>query len=203
MQKKIRKTRMRRIFPMEINKLHDDVYEINNFLTKQELSDVYKIIQKTPEEAWFDEHMKEKQNTPDFWFGKNLYFSENNIFRSINKKMRNLLISYSYYPESMHLQRYRKGEFIKHHADQWIPDLPYYIGYGFCLYFNDDYLGGELEYPDLNIKVKPKPGSLYVHGGSVVHGSTPVLNDGIRYFSTIFVHGTEEEPTKLNTDLFA
>ena len=187
---------------MEINKLHDDVYEIQNFLTQQELLDVYSIIQNTPDKAWFDEQMKEKHNIPDFWFGKNLYFTEKTIFDSINEKMKSLLISYSYYPSSMHLQRYKKGDFIKHHADQWIPDLPYYIGYGFCLYFNDEYLGGELEYPNLNILVKPKPGSLYVHGGNVVHGSVPVLDNGIRYFSTIFVRGTSEKPTRLNGGLF-
>ena len=33
---------------MEINKLHDDVYEIKNFLTQQELLDVYSIIRNTP-----------------------------------------------------------------------------------------------------------------------------------------------------------
>lgn len=188
---------------MRISKLHDDVYEIRDFLTTQELSEVSYIAENTPEEAWFDDRMREKYEIPDFWFGKNLYFSEKTVFDSINEKMKSLLVSYSYYPPSMHLQRYKKGDFIKHHADQWIPDLPYYIGYGFCLYFNDDYSGGELEYPDLGILVKPQAGSLYVHGGNVVHGSLPVLGDGIRYFSTIFVHGTKESPTRLDGELFA
>lgn len=187
---------------MKINKLYDDVYEIENFLTEEELSEVYKIINDTPESEWFDEESRQKHQTSDFWFGKNLYFKTNNIFDEINEKMRNLFESYSYYPDNMHLQRYKKGDFIKHHADQWIPDLPYYIGYGFCLYYNDDYEGGQLDYPDLNITVKPKANTLYIHGGHIVHGSLPVLNDKIRYFSTVFIHGTEELPTKLKGDLF-
>lgn len=187
---------------MNINKLSDDVYEVENFLTDEELSEVYKIIDETSEDSWFDKEMKEKHQVPDFWFGKNLYFTELTIFDTINNKLRDLFDSYSYYPDSLFLQRYKKGDFIKHHADQWIPELPYYIGYGFCLYFNNDYEGGELDYPDLKITIKPKTNALYIHGGHIVHGSLPVLNDKIRYFSTVFIHGTEKKPTKLKGDLF-
>jgi Rps23 Pro-64 3,4-dihydroxylase Tpa1-like proline 4-hydroxylase len=187
---------------MKINKLYDDVYEIEEFLTEEELSDVYEIINNTPEEDWFDQEAKNENNTPDFWYGKSLYFKSTNVFDLINDKMRNLFESYSYYPEKTHLQRYKKGDFIKHHADQWIPDLPYYIGYGFCLYYNNDYLGGELDYPDIKITIKPKANSLYIHGGHIVHGSLPVLDDTIRYFSTVFIGGTEESPTILKKELF-
>lgn len=187
---------------MKINKLYDDVYEVEEFLTEQELADVYTIINNTPEEDWFDEESRNENNTSDFWYGKNLYFKSENVFNLINQKMKNLFESYSYYPEKTHLQRYKKGDFIKHHADQWIPDLPYYIGYGFCLYYNNDYLGGELDYPDLKITIKPKANTLYIHGGHIVHGSLPVLDDTTRYFSTVFIHGTEESPTRLKKELF-
>lgn len=146
--------------------------------------------------------MNEKHGVSEFWFGKNLYFTEPTIFNAINNKLESMLESYSFYPLELSLQRYKKGDFIKHHADQWLPDLPYYIGYGFCLYFNDDYEGGELDYPDLNITIKPKANALYIHGGHVVHGSLPVLNDKIRYFSTVFIRGTEEKPTRLKGELF-
>jgi hypothetical protein len=187
---------------MKITKLHDDVYEIENFLSNEELDQVYKIIGNTTEDEWFDQEVKEKLSIPDFWFGKQLHFKDKNVFHDINNKMKNLFESYSYYPDKLMLSRYLKGDFIKHHADQWIPDLPYYIGYGFCLYYNDDYEGGELDYPEINITVKPKANALYIHGGHVVHGSLPVLNDQKRYFSTVFIHGTEEKPTRLRGDLF-
>jgi hypothetical protein len=187
---------------MNINKLADDVYEVENFLTEEELFEVYKIIDQTSEDSWFNEQMKKKHEIPDFWFGKNLFFEEPTIFDSINKKLKGLFDSYSYYPDKLFLQRYKKGDFINYHVDQWITDLPYYIGYGFCLYFNDDYEGGELDYPELKITIKPKANSLYIHGGHVLHGSLPVLNDKIRYFSTVFIHGTEENPTKLKGNLF-
>lgn len=187
---------------MKINKLYDDLYEVNDFLTEDQMSEVLDIINNTPEELWFDEEARIEQNISDFWFGKSLYFKHPSVFDSIRNSLENLMESYSYFPHSTHLQRYKKGDFIKHHADQWIPDLPYYIGYGFCLYYNDDYLGGELDYPEINIKVKPKANSLYIHGGHIVHGSLPVLDDRIRYFTTVFIHGTEQQPTRLKGDLF-
>lgn len=187
---------------MNILKLADDVYEVKNFLTDKEKEEVYKIINSVTEEDWLDKELNEEHKTPDFWYGKNLLFKDITVFDEINEKMRLLLESYSYYPSKMHLSRYKIGDFIKPHKDQWIPDLPYYIGYGFCLYYNDDYEGGELEYPELNMTIKPNAGSLYIHGGNVLHGSLPVLSDSVRYFSTVFIHGTTELPTKLKGDLF-
>jgi hypothetical protein len=187
---------------MNILKLSDDVYEIKNFLTDQENEEVYKIINKATEQDWFNKELNDENKTPEFWYGKNLLLVDITVFDTINERIRLLLESYSYYPSRMQLSRYKIGDFIKPHRDQWIPDLPYYIGYGFCLYYNNDYEGGELEYPELNLKIKPKAGSLYIHAGNVLHGSLPVLSDNIRYFSTIFVHGTTELPTRLRGDLF-
>lgn len=183
---------------MQINKLGEDVYELKNFLNASELKEVYKVIDSTKEEDW----TLQGNDPSDFWYGKNLEFAEENVFNVVNEKMKNLLESFHYYPSKMILQRYKIGDNIQPHRDQWIPDLPYYIGYGFCLYYNDDYEGGELEYPELGLKIKPSANSLYIHGGNVLHGSTPVLNDRVRYFSTVFVRGTEEEPTILKRELF-
>ena len=45
---------------MQINKLYDDVYEIKDFLSKEEFDAVNYIINNTPEEDWFDEESKKK-----------------------------------------------------------------------------------------------------------------------------------------------
>jgi hypothetical protein len=184
---------------MQITKLYDDVYEIANFLTKEELFGVNDIINNTEEEAWLT---KDSADDKDFWYGKNLQTKGETVFDTVNDKMRNLFESYSYYPSEILLQRYKKGDFIKQHTDQWLPDLDYYIGYGLCLYYNSNYDGGELEYPELGLTIKPRENSLYIHGGHILHGSKPVLSDDIRYFSTVFVRGTEENPTRLRKELF-
>lgn len=187
---------------MKINKLHEDVYEINDFLTKEELDEVYSIINNLKEEDWFSEETAKDKDFYDFWNGKNIEFKEKTVFDTISEKMKGLFESYFYYPSNLLLQRYKISDFIKPHTDQWNPELPYYIGYGLCLYYNDDYEGGELEYPEIGLVVKPAANSLYIHGGNVLHGSTPVKNDKIRYFSTAFVRGTEDQPTRLDRNLF-
>jgi hypothetical protein len=188
---------------MKITKIYEDVYQVEDFLTEEEFSEVNRIINTTPEDDWFNEEAKVNYSIPDFWFGKQLHIEEEQtIFDNINNKMKNLLDSYSYYPSKLNLSRYKIGDFIKPHRDQWLPDLDYYIGYGFCLYYNDNYDGGELDYPEIGVSIKPKRNSLYIHGGHILHGSLPVLSDSIRYFSTAFVHGTEKLPTRLRGDIF-
>lgn len=187
---------------MEIIKLSEDVYEINNFLTSEELEEVYAIINATEEKAWFSEDTAKDKDFSNFWDGKNLEFKEETVFDRISSKMESLFESYSDYPGKILLQRYKRGDFIQPHTDQWNPDLPYYIGYGLCLYYNDNYEGGQLEYPEIGLVVKPKENSLYIHGGHILHGSTPVLSDKTRYFSTAFVRGTDEHPTKLKKEMF-
>lgn len=187
---------------MEITKLHDGVYQINDFLTNDELEEVLDLIRITPEKAWFGDESKADKDFSDFWYGKTLFVDDSDILNRINTKIKNLMASYQHYPKELGIQRYFKGDYIKEHRDQWNPDLPYYIGYGFCLYYNDNYSGGELEYPELGTRVKPKQNSLYIHSGNVLHRSWPVLDDNIRYFSTVFVRGTEQEPTRLKEELF-
>jgi hypothetical protein len=187
---------------VNIIKLYEDIYEVPDFLTNKELLEVFAIINDTKEEDWFSEETAKDKDFADFWEGKNLQLKGNTVFDKVSSKMENLFESYFDYPGKVLLQRYKKGDFINSHRDQWNPDLPYYVGYGLCLYYNDDYQGGQLEYPEIGLIIKPRENSLYIHGGNVLHGSLPVLDDKIRYFSTAFVRGTAEQPTKLKKELF-
>jgi hypothetical protein len=88
------------------------------------------------------------------------------------------------------------------HRDNHTKDGDIHSAYGIVLYYNDNYLGGEIEYPELNIKVKPKSKSLIIHGGDILHGTCPVLDENIRYFSTAFVKEKIGTPAKLNRQIF-
>ena len=65
---------------MKINKIYDDVYEVENFLTDSEFEEVKKIINSFSEEDWNNEEMRVKNQIPDFWFGKQIVFEEENVF---------------------------------------------------------------------------------------------------------------------------
>lgn len=52
--------------------------------------------------------------------------------------------------------------------------------YGFVIYFNDNYQGGELHYLEDDVVYKPKAGDLVIHDARKVHGVFKV-KDGFRY----------------------
>ena len=54
------------------------------------------------------------------------------------------------------------------------------------LYINDDYKGGELTFPDLELEIKPKAGSLVVWAGSERHGVNKI-EEGNRYTLITFL----------------
>jgi hypothetical protein len=55
-----------------------------------------------------------------------------------------------------------------------------FAAWSVLLYFNDDYDGGEICYPEYNIEYKPKAGSLVIHRPAVVH-AVKKMKGGIRY----------------------
>ena len=59
-----------------------------------------------------------------------------------------------------------------------VGDYPLYT---FVSYLNDDYEGGEIEFPDLDIKIKPKKGMAAIFDGTLAHKVNEVTS-GTRYF---------------------
>ncbi|CAB4145985.1 Oxoglutarate/iron-dependent dioxygenase [uncultured Caudovirales phage] len=41
--------------------------------------------------------------------------------------------------------------------------------YAFVIYFNDNYSGGEICYPEYNVEHKPKAGDLVIHSSEIIH----------------------------------
>jgi len=48
--------------------------------------------------------------------------------------------------------------------------------YGYIIYLNDNYEGGEIFYPEFNFSYKPKPGDLIVHDVNVPHGVKEIIS---------------------------
>ena len=57
------------------------------------------------------------------------------------------------------------------------------LSFTLITYLNDDYLGGEIEFPEHNIVLKPKAGSTIMFPSNFVHNVKPIL-EGSRYMST-------------------
>lgn len=60
------------------------------------------------------------------------------------------------------------------------------VVFGVIYYINDNYDGGEIFYPDLNILYKPKANSLVCHDATIRHGVKLVKN-GTRYMLPEFI----------------
>ena len=181
---------------MRVNRLSPDIYEIEDFVTVDQQANILEYCHALDESDWWHEEQKDT-----FFYGKQKYGKLPEIFDDVNKNVKNLF-SNLVYVDDIALQRVLKNEQMTPHRDYWIKDLDYYIRYGIVIYYNDNYLGGEIEYPDLGITHKPKERSLVLHGGNILHGPNKVLDTTPRYFSTCFVRGSIENPVTLNKNIF-
>ncbi len=181
---------------MKVNLLSPDIYEIEDFVSIDEQTAILDYCKSLEEFEWWHEEQKET-----FFYGKQKLGQLPEVFDNINHKVQNLFSDVLYVGD-VALQRYLDKEPMQVHRDYWIKDIEYYIRYGIVIYYNEDYLGGEIEYPELSIVHKPKARSLILHGGNILHGPKKVLRDSTRYFSTAFVRGSVETPVVLNQDIF-
>lgn len=185
---------------MQINKISKDLYEIEDFVTEAQQTQIIDFMSSLPEEQWWQYDSEDYKK--GFWYGKQYHGERPPVFHEIDSQIRNLYESWlSLGPAAV--QRYRNEDAMQSHRDYWLKDEPFYIRYGICIYYNEDYDGGELFYPELDIVHKPKARSLVMHGGNILHQTLPVKGDSYRYFSTCFISGSKEQPVILNQELFA
>jgi predicted 2-oxoglutarate/Fe(II)-dependent dioxygenase YbiX len=83
------------------------------------------------------------------------------------------------------ISKYSTGKFMGPHVDSYGDDNSPVISV--VLYLNDDYVGGELNFKNQNVKIKPEAGSIVIFPSvePYYHESLPVTN-GIKYMSPGF-----------------
>jgi predicted 2-oxoglutarate/Fe(II)-dependent dioxygenase YbiX len=83
------------------------------------------------------------------------------------------------------IERRYPGSSTPIHADVGSGEL---LTYATILYVNDDFEGGEIFFPEVNISLKPEKGSLCIFTGKsgILHGVAEVTS-GTRYSIPIFV----------------
>jgi len=81
--------------------------------------------------------------------------------------------------EGIGLLRYGPDEYYKKHVDSG-PDLMRSVS--MVLYLNDDYLGGEINFPNQGIKIKPNAGDLLIFPSSYTHPHESMqVKEGVKY----------------------
>ncbi len=83
------------------------------------------------------------------------------------------------YKEAFNFVKYLPGEFFKVHADHG----PYYTcTVSAVVYLNDDYEGGEIEFPRHNLTLKPKAGDIILFPSNFVYEHASLnISSGIKY----------------------
>jgi predicted 2-oxoglutarate/Fe(II)-dependent dioxygenase YbiX len=89
------------------------------------------------------------------------------------------------------LFKYSKGYSLPLHMDT---KYSKWITYASVIYFNDEYDGGELSFPNLNVSIKPKARELIIFSQTEddYYHEIKRIKDGIRYSSATW-WGSEEE----------
>jgi hypothetical protein len=91
---------------------------------------------------------------------------------------------YKIYTDSINVKKWQPGANMGPHADGYDGNTD--LAFSLVAYLNDDYEGGEISFPNHNITVKPKKGSLIMFPAQepFVHEVKQVIS-GDRYMSTV------------------
>lgn len=164
--------------------VHDSkIYEVEDFLSDRDISRLNAAIEETAPEDWFRD-----DTNGTIWEGRNLKVPAD-VKEDLELRVSKIFKNYSRIHDLSDLIAYRPGTGMGLHQDNVNPDDVTNV-YGVVIYLNSDYLGGEIYYPDINLSIKPKAGSLVVHPAGLTHGVKEV-KEGVRYMISTFVKGDE------------
>jgi predicted 2-oxoglutarate/Fe(II)-dependent dioxygenase YbiX len=167
------------------NKIHDEAYVYHNFLSNKECREIVNYLKNLKE--WDSPHS-----------------TKNKMLAQYNDRLKNLFFGKTFINNLEEIQRRSINEGHSLHIDipNYANELLYMVTdkknieimnismgiYGFIIYFNDDYEGGEICYPEYGIDYKPKQGDLLIHSTESIHGVSKVKS-GIRYTTSSVVSG--------------
>lgn len=188
----------------------EEIFWIKNFLTKDELSFVLETIDKASQSDWEIEYMGNLKNfcmkkfgrddvdnlvaegkfeITQNWVDKNLNIQHHKEYKVFYDRMSKIITDsdpLSILSGLATIQRMQPGVELKAHTDQRTDPS---IRYATIIYINDDYVDGELFFPNLDISLRPKPGDLLFFPGDEKHehGVKHVGQGPIRYVIVGFV----------------
>jgi hypothetical protein len=173
---------------MKVNKIHDGIYEIEEFITQLEVDSILKTLdsgewQGLDSGSHWEKRIKKINPRPE-------------ELNDICKRISNLFLSYGVVNNIQSIQRFEVGGSMGVHIDKMPSNN---VRYGMVCYLNDNYTGGEVYYPDLGIEIKPKLRSLVIHKGDIRHGVKEVLSGSDRYFLTTFAQADDSNEVVLKS----
>jgi hypothetical protein len=163
-----------------IEHLCDEVFVVKNFLSEKECKEIVAATQRVnflehDNTFWgFEPLKKYNDRVLDLISGENLVFDnlESITVREVGAGMR------LHQDITNRLNKYYELEVdIMSEVSKTMCQLG---KYGFTIYFNSDYTGGEISYPEYDINYKPEVGDMIIHNAAIIHG-VKVVKSGKRF----------------------
>jgi hypothetical protein len=187
-----------------------ELISVENFLSKEQLDTLNNIIDGTSQEDWEVEYLGNLKNfciekfgrddvdnlvaegkfeITENWKDKNFNISDHEIYMPIYDSLNSMVINSDStlgLSGLATIQRMQPGVELKSHTDQHTDPS---IRYATIVYINDEYLDGQLFFKNLDIELKPKPGTMLFFPGNekYEHGVRHVGEGPIRYVLVGFI----------------
>lgn len=200
----------------EVEEIYKGIFVVRNFLKNEEISAIENQFSIMTEEDWSKQYTEslfqfiENQygvktieearalghnvEIDKTWVDKNATIEDLEIRNSINERLYKIFIQF---PElNMQgvgsIQRQYDGVSLSYHVDSLSNPL---VVFACVMYINDDFTGGELHFPEIDITYRPEKGALIIFPSAdeYLHGVLPVGPGPIRYALPAFVNRKVEE----------
>lgn len=187
-----------------------ELFSVENFLSQNQINIFLDIINSTSQEDWEIEYYANLKNfcmqkfgredvdnlvaegkfeITQNWKDKNFNILHHEIYKPLYDGLNSMIVKSD--PELIlsgfaTIQRMQPGVELKSHTDQKTDPS---IKYAAIVYINDDYVDGELFFPNFDIQLKPKPGTMLFFPGNTEyeHGVKHVGHGPIRYVLVGFI----------------
>lgn len=192
----------------EFREVGPSVILVKNFLNENDLIPVWEIIGSSSQADWEEDYRFSQEELAERLYGRrdleNLIeeglmeytykWNDKSISLppNISKKLSKPLETMFSFDKKFFaapftaIQRQYEGAGLVEHVDS---DGDPHIKYAAIAYVNDDYNGGNLLFPKLNLKIKPEKHSLIIFPSSklYLHGVEPPLAGPLRYVLPTFI----------------
>lgn len=198
---------------VEVEELAPEVWLVKNLITPEDIKPVFDFIDGLSQEDWlthYTEHLRDRAErefgTRDIealnkegkfeitfdWADKTVRVDDLAVLGKINATI-NKIISYDpnlYFDGLGTIQRQYEGSDLKVHVDNHVDP---YVAYAAVVYLNDDYVYGEVIFPEQGLELKPKAGSMLLFSSADTHphGVNPPGAGPYRYVFPCFIKQKE------------
>lgn len=196
---------------LQAEELYAGIFVVKNFLAEDEISAIEKQLSSMSEEDWSKKYteslysfiereygvktIEEAQELghdiriDENWVDKNALLEDPATVKSITDRLSKLFEKFSdlEFQGIGSIQRQYEGTMLSYHVDSLSNPA---VVFANVVYINDDFTGGELHFPNIDITYRPERGALIVFPSAddYLHGVLPVGPGPTRYVLPAFVN---------------